>query len=76
MQFTEYNENILGKWNCKNRIIRNNVQKKFNNKVDFTGNKYQVKLPHKKNHEIRGDNFEVGHSPSKKIALFASLKTL
>ena len=37
-------------------LLENNVLQKFN-EVDFTGNRYQVKLPYKENHEILGDNF-------------------
>ena len=30
---------------------------KLNNEVDFTENRYQVKLTYNKNYEGRGDNF-------------------
>ena len=33
--------------------------KKFNNEVDFTESRYQIKLPYKENLQILGDNFEL-----------------
>ena len=35
-----------------------NVLKKFNNEVDITENRYQVKLLYKENHERLGNNFK------------------
>ena len=41
------------------KLLEKNVLKKFIDEVDLIENRYQVKLPYKKNHETLEDNFKL-----------------